>query len=75
MGNMAIHCASLSKRYRLGERPKNSFREALMNRLAASLRRNRQGANGNDWTVWALRDVSFEIRALNATPQHERPRS
>jgi homopolymeric O-antigen transport system ATP-binding protein len=61
MGNSAIHCESLSKRYRLGERPTNSFREALMNKLAASLRR-KQGANGNDWIVWALRDVSFDIR-------------
>jgi lipopolysaccharide transport system ATP-binding protein len=61
MGNMAIHCDSLSKRYRLGERPTNSFREALMNRLATPLRRSRKGANGNDWTIWALRDLSFEI--------------
>ncbi len=61
MGNMAIHCDSLSKRYRLGERPTNSFREALMNRLATPLRRSHKGANGNDWTIWALRDLSFEI--------------
>jgi lipopolysaccharide transport system ATP-binding protein len=58
MGNMAIHCASLSKRYRIGARPTNSFREALMNRL----RRSHQGVHGNDWIVWALRDVSFDIR-------------
>lgn len=62
MGNMAIHCESLSKRYRIGARPTNSFREALMNRLATSLRRGRKGADGNDWTVWALRDVSFDVR-------------
>ena len=62
MGNSAIHCESLSKRYRLGERPTNSFREALMHRLATPLRRGRKGANGNDWTVWALRDVCFDVR-------------
>ena len=50
MGNCAIHCESLSKRYRIGERPTNSLREALMNRLAAPLRRSHKGANGNDWT-------------------------
>jgi lipopolysaccharide transport system ATP-binding protein len=60
MGNSAIHCESLSKRYWLGERPTNSFREALMNRLAAPLRR-RKGARGNDWMIWALRDLSFKI--------------
>ena len=62
MGNSAIHCDSLSKRYQIGERPTNSFREALMNRLAAPLRRSHKGAHGNDWTVWALRDVSFDLR-------------
>ena len=62
MGNLAIHCGSLSKRYRIGARPTNSFREALMNRLATPLRRSHKGTPGNDWTVWALRDVSFDIR-------------
>ena len=33
-----------------------------MNRLATPLRRGRKSAHGNDWTVWALRDVSFDIR-------------
>jgi lipopolysaccharide transport system ATP-binding protein len=62
MGNIAIHCESLSKRYQIGERPTNSLREALMHRLTASLRRSRKGANGNNWTIWALRNLSFEIR-------------
>ncbi|MFI5113304.1 MAG: ATP-binding cassette domain-containing protein, partial [Terriglobales bacterium] len=62
MGNSAIHCESLSKRYRIGARPTNSLREALMNRLATPLRRSHKGAHGNDWTVWALRDVSFDVR-------------
>jgi lipopolysaccharide transport system ATP-binding protein len=62
MGNRSIHCESLSKRYRIGARPTNSFREALMNRLTTSLRRGRKGADRNDWTVWALRDVSFDVR-------------
>jgi len=62
MGNSAIHCESLSKRYRIGARPTNSLREALMNRLATPLRRSHKGAHGGDWTVWALRDVSFDVR-------------
>ena len=60
MSNIAIHCASLSKRYRIGERPTNSLREALMHRLAAPLRRHK-GAHGNDSTIWALRDLSCQI--------------
>ncbi|MGB9105567.1 MAG: ABC transporter ATP-binding protein [Terriglobales bacterium] len=62
MSNIAIHCESLSKRYRIGERPTNSFREALMNRLTTSLRRGHKRTKGNGSTMWALRDISVEIR-------------
>jgi lipopolysaccharide transport system ATP-binding protein len=60
MSNLAIHCESLSKRYRLSERPTNSFREALMKGLRAPFRRSKMGGNGAA-TVWALRGLSFDV--------------
>jgi lipopolysaccharide transport system ATP-binding protein len=64
MGNVAIHCESLGKRYRLGERFTNSLREALMKRITAPFGRKtppRPGANGSG-SIWALRNASFEIK-------------
>jgi lipopolysaccharide transport system ATP-binding protein len=61
MSNLTIHCESLGKRYRLGDRPNRNLREALMERLRAPFHRNgAAGANG-DKMVWALRDVSFDV--------------
>ena len=63
MATTAIHCEALGKRYRLGERPTNSLREALMKRLSAPFHRDpTTKAEGNgDGTIWALRNASFEI--------------
>lgn len=63
MGNVAIHCESLGKRYRLGARPTNSLREALMGRLTSRFHRNGDSFQSADrGTIWALRNVSFEIK-------------
>ncbi|MBZ5627426.1 MAG: ABC transporter ATP-binding protein [Acidobacteriia bacterium] len=62
MANTTIHCEALGKRYRIGERPTLMLREALMKRLRAPFGRRTPPAKGNgDGTIWALRDVSFEI--------------
>src|ERR1041385_4891403 len=60
MGNIAIHGESLGKRYRLGSRPTKSFREAMMKRLSLPFARRAQDLD--DRTIWALRNVSFEVK-------------
>ena len=71
MSDVAIRVCELSKRYRLGERePYKTLREALSRAASAPFRHARsaiQRANGHpaeDTTkfIWALRDVSFEIK-------------
>ncbi|HEY9283779.1 MAG TPA: polysaccharide ABC transporter ATP-binding protein [Pyrinomonadaceae bacterium] len=64
-----IRVEGLSKRYRLGDlRPGyTTLREALADSVARPLRRLRRAGGGYDGrpageTVWALRDVSFEVR-------------
>jgi homopolymeric O-antigen transport system ATP-binding protein len=60
----AISVRGLSKRYHLGEpvRLDGSFRELLMNAVAAPWRRARRLAGrAHDGWFWALRDVSFHV--------------
>ncbi len=60
MGEVAVRAEGLSKRYRIGGRQRyKSLRESIMNGLAAPFRR---GAGRRAGTIWALRDVSFEVR-------------
>ena len=64
MRNPMIRIESVSKQYRLG--PNQLAYQTLRDRLAdiASFRLNRQGngnGNGNDNTIWALRDINFEV--------------
>jgi len=55
---LAIRAAGLSKRFRIGQRPRyKSLRESLQNALAAPFRRGGRAVE----TIWALRDVSFEV--------------
>jgi lipopolysaccharide transport system ATP-binding protein len=54
-----IRVEHVSKRYRIGAgTPQQTLREALVGMVKAPLRR-RGGADGE--TLWALRDVSFEV--------------
>ncbi len=71
MNDLAIQADRVSKRYRIGSaRERNrTFREALTSTIAApwrSLRRQFHGKatvrNGSPDLIWALKDVSFEIR-------------
>ena len=60
MSDVAIRVESLSKRYRLGERQRSrSLRESLTAALSAPFRRHTRQAQE---TIWALKDVSFEVR-------------
>ena len=52
----------LSKRYRIGAlRGHTSLREAIAGGLRAPLNRFRNGKDNADETIWALKDVSFEV--------------
>ncbi len=62
----AIRVENLGKRYKIGlrEQAHQNFREVLTGLAAAPfrrLRRLREGTNGAD-TIWALKDVSFEVQ-------------
>jgi lipopolysaccharide transport system ATP-binding protein len=60
-----VSVEGVSKRYRIGGLPAayDSLRESLARSVAARLRRLRGGGEGeDDTTLWALRDVSFEVR-------------
>ena len=60
--NPIIRAEGLSKQYHVGaaREPYSTLRESLMSTVRTPFRRLR-GAQGNDETVWALKDVSFEV--------------
>lgn len=61
MSEAAIHAEGLGKRYRVGERERYlALRDVLTRAFSAPFRGRRQ-RSGNDY-LWALRDVSFDIR-------------
>ncbi len=71
MSELAIHAEGLGKVYHIGQRQQSyySLRDVLTDRVAAPFRavwRRLNGAQGNgnfpDDTVWALRNVSFDIK-------------
>jgi lipopolysaccharide transport system ATP-binding protein len=59
-----IKVENLSKRYRIGthEAPYTTLRETLAKAFRAPFKRPRNGRHSNDETVWALKDVSFEVQ-------------
>ena len=68
MSTPVIRVENLSKKYRLGERERyKTFREAIVNVAKAPFRNwngsNRQSVihNLESETIWALKDVSFEV--------------
>jgi lipopolysaccharide transport system ATP-binding protein len=60
-----IKADHLGKRYRLGTREAaySTVREALISAAAAPLRMIRRNSNRKEKTLWALRDISFEVQA------------
>lgn len=62
MSDIAIQVENLSKRYRLGASEHyRMFRDAMVQALAAPFRRLREGPSDDERTLWALRDVSFQV--------------
>jgi len=67
MSKPIIEVKNLSKQYTIGERaPYGSFREEIMQALAKPFRRltssHSSRFTSNDNTIWALKDVSFEVQ-------------
>src|SRR5207247_6694860 len=67
MSHSVIHAENLSKLYRIGERERYiALRDVLTRALSAPARLFRSRApvsgNGNHSHIWALKDVSFEVR-------------
>ena len=59
MSSPAIRVSGLGKRYRIGERVRyKSLRESLANAVTRTLRGERRPHE----TIWALKDVSFEVQ-------------
>lgn len=66
MRDPAVRVEHLSKRYRIGARqgPYKTLRESMVSAVAGPFRRVRQvrrAAEGAE-TIWALKDVSFEVK-------------
>ena len=59
-----IKVQNLSKLYQLGGRsdPYQTFRETISQTVRAPLNALRRGRNGEEKTIWALDDVSFEVQ-------------
>src|SRR5215510_12779749 len=59
-----IRVEKLSKQYRKGARkaPYSTFRDSITDALRAPLGWIRRNGNREDNTIWALKDVNFEIR-------------
>ncbi|MDT5271766.1 MAG: lipopolysaccharide transport system ATP-binding protein [Acidobacteriota bacterium] len=66
MEPVVVSVEGVSKRYRIGALPAgyDSLREVLARSVAARLKRLRHGRSGDEdeTTLWALKDVSFEVR-------------
>ncbi|HVI78536.1 MAG TPA: hypothetical protein VM715_10310, partial [Candidatus Acidoferrum sp.] len=70
MTDVAIRCEALAKQYEIGEREAyKALRDVITDAVAAPFRRLRAAArhssapngSGEKPTIWALKDVSFEI--------------
>jgi lipopolysaccharide transport system ATP-binding protein len=67
MSEIAIHAAGLSKRYRIGAKPRyKTLRDVLTETAKAPLRTFTRDSNGPENMIWALKDVSFELRSGDA---------
>ncbi len=63
MGNPVIEVSGLSKKYRIGKRePYKTIRETIMNAISYPARLFKRNGSGGGNTIWALKDVSFEVK-------------
>src|ERR1043165_5888282 len=61
MPDLSIRCKSLSKQYRIGSPDSyRTLRDAIANTALATFRRSKN--NSQNGYIWALQDVSFEIK-------------
>src|SRR5215204_2090082 len=61
MPDLAIRCENLSKQYRIGSPDSyRTLRDAISNTARAAFRRSKD--NSQNGHIWALQDVSFEIK-------------
>ena len=62
MSDIVIRCENISKQYRLGEQESyKALRDVISSAMRAPFRRTRPVRRNDDY-VWALGDVSFEVR-------------
>ena len=58
-----IEVTGLSKQYRIGTKvPYKTLRETLMNAVKSPARLFRRNGSSENNTIWALKDVSFEVQ-------------
>ena len=65
MDDVAIRVENLSKRYRIGEKvPYKALRDEIARLFTAPLRKikNRSATKRGNGYIWALKDVSFEVK-------------
>jgi lipopolysaccharide transport system ATP-binding protein len=61
--NPIISVENLSKQYRIGTKlPYKTFRETLMNAITSPARLFKRNGSDEDNTIWALKNVSFEVQ-------------
>jgi lipopolysaccharide transport system ATP-binding protein len=58
-----IEVSGLSKKYRIGTKlPYKTFRETLINAITSPAKLFKINESGENNTIWALKDVSFEVQ-------------
>jgi lipopolysaccharide transport system ATP-binding protein len=64
MSKPIIQVENLSKQYRIGAREASydTFREPLVGAVKAPFQRFGRNGSGDTDTIWALKDVSFEVQ-------------
>lgn len=61
MGQPIITVENVSKRFRIGAPEPTSLRDAIADAVRAPLRKLRGNGTSEENTIWALKDVSFEV--------------
>src|SRR3990172_8410219 len=63
MSDIAVRVENLSKQYRIGQRePYRTLRDTLTEAFTAPFRAFRSNGRTANETIWALQDVSFEVK-------------
>ncbi len=73
MSDIAIRVENLGKQYRIGKRERyRTLRDSLADAVTAPFRRLRGAANGDGEpdSIWALKNVSFEIPKRRSGRDH-----